>query len=103
MHFYLLDHEDRLGSGSSVEVLGNELDLALSSWDFHGGVSVSSGGDHGLGSFAGVGWACDEELDLLVFVGSVGPSADNGCGSSSTNDVSDSVKLVDGGGDRGKG
>jgi len=97
--FFLFDQEDGLGSGSSVEVIWNELDLAVSSWDSHGGVSISSSWDHLFGSLSGVGWACDEELDVLVFVGSVGPSADNVSVSSSARDVSDSVELVDGGGD----
>jgi len=103
LHFYLLDHEDGFGSGSSIEVLWDELDLALSSWDTESSVSVSSSGDHGLGTFSSVGWASDEELDLLVFVGSVSPSADNVSVSSLTSDVSDSVELVGGGGERGKG
>jgi len=56
-----------------------------------------------FGTFASVGWACDEELDLLVFVGSIVPSADNGVVSSSTRNVSDPVEFVNGGGDGSEG
>jgi len=97
--FFYLEVEDGLGSGSSVSVIWNELDLASSGWDIDGSVSVSSSRDHLFGSLSGVGWACDEELDVLVFVGSVCPSADDGGGSSSARNVSDSVELVVGGGD----
>jgi len=98
-----LDHEDGLGSGSSVEVVGDELDLASSGRDSHGSECVATSGDHCLGTLASVWWACDEEFDVLVFVGSVGPSADNRVVSSSTSNVSDSVEFVDGSGDGGEG
>jgi len=98
-----LDEEDRLGSFPSVEVLGDELDLAFSGRDSEGGVGVATSGDHLFGTLSNIGWACDEEFDVLVFVGSVGPSADNRVVSSSTSNVSDSVEFVDGGGDGSEG
>jgi len=72
-----LGHEDGLGSDLAIEVLGNKLDLARASGDASLGVGVFASGDEDLGTLASVGWASDEELDSLVLVHSVGPSADD--------------------------
>jgi hypothetical protein len=92
---YLVELEDGLGSGSSVEILWDELNFASSSWDFLDSVSILSSWDHVLGPLSSVWWAGNQQLDLLVLVGSVLPSADKGLISSLTRNVSDSVELVD--------
>jgi len=97
----LLEHEDGFGSDFAIEVLWNELDLASSGIDIHSSVSVSASRNELLGTFASVGWACDDEFDALVFVDSVGPFADNRGGLSFTRNVFDSVELVWGGGEGG--
>jgi hypothetical protein len=97
--FYLIDEEDRFGSGPSVEVVGDELDLAFAGGDSQSGVGISSSWDHLFGSLANIGWASDEELDVLVFVGSICPPTYNCIVSSSTSNISDAIKFVNCGGD----
>jgi len=91
--------EDGLGSSFSVDVVGDELNLAASScWNLGGSEGVLSGSDEMFGALSGVGWASDEELDVFVLVLSIGPSANNAGGLFSARDVSDSVELVGRGG-----